>query len=362
MLFVEGRWDWWSEAGNVAAGAALRQECRRSGLGEPATGMSRVRGCCRGAAGERRRRRWSLRGGLATGTVTPGRGRLGGWETAATGGEGWRPGRSRHGRGASVRLGVLVEVAHGDDAAAFFLQDLQVGFEEFGGGADPGVLDVGDAVKGHHGDFSIAGHGHGGLELLEGALGFAVEGLGEGEGVVFFRIKGPRSASPGIAVAPLLQDLHCGRAGLVGRVAEGGGAGDAVRLTLLLNVFDVGGELGEGLSGHPLVPAGVVADLEARLMQFLDLLPSHVVLLVGGEFEAFGDIESGPESIFLEEGRDKGRLAGHGVVEGQDDDPFGLFFLAVKTKDKADSEQGDGKRDEERVHGFHGRWQGLAAC
>ena len=43
------------------------------------------------------------------------------------------------------------------------------------------------------------------------------------------------------------------------------------------------------------------ADLEAVFVQFRDLLPRHVVLLVRPKVEAFGDEERGTELVFRED-------------------------------------------------------------
>ena len=95
---------------------------------------------------------------------------------------------------------------------------------------------------------------------------------------------------------------------------------------LLLDVLDVGSELLELLSAHHDMTTRVIADLEAVRMELLDLVPGHVVLLVLGEIEPFGDEKGGAESMFLEERSDEGCVAGDRIVEGQHD---GTGFLLL---------------------------------
>ena len=63
---------------------------------------------------------------------------------------------------------------------------------------------------------------------------------------------------------------------------------------------------------------GMITNLKPSHMQGLDLLPSQVVLLILQELKAFGDIESRPETILLQERCHEGRMTGHGIIKGQD--------------------------------------------
>jgi hypothetical protein len=68
------------------------------------------------------------------------------------------------------------------------------------------------------------------------------------------------------------------------------------------------------------VVAGVVADLEAVAVEPGDVIPGHVVALVGREVEALGDEEGRAEAVLLQQrGRDR-HVRPAGVVERQDDE------------------------------------------
>ena len=86
---------------------------------------------------------------------------------------------------------------------------------------------------------------------------------------------------------------------MVGGVAKTDWFWDAVLLTLLLDVFDVGMQLLLGLSADSDMAPRVVADFKSFGVELLDLFPGHVVLLVLGEIESFGDEKGGAESMFL---------------------------------------------------------------
>ena len=70
----------------------------------------------------------------------------------------------------------------------------------------------------------------------------------------------------------------------------------------------------------------MVADFKSIIMEFLDLIPGHVIFLIFGEIESFGNEESGTESMLLEQWSDEGCVAGDRVVEGQNDGTR-LFIL-----------------------------------
>jgi len=104
-----------------------------------------------------------------------------------------------------------------------------------------------------------------------------------------------------------------------------------VLLTLLLDVFDVGMQLFLGLPADSDMAPRMVADFKSVVMELLDLLPGHVVLLVLGEIESFGDEKGGAESMFLEERSDEGCVAGDRIVEGQNDSTRSLFLRHAGT-------------------------------
>jgi len=120
------------------------------------------------------------------------------------------------------------QTPQGNDPAVLGLEVVLVGAELVGVGVDPGMFDVGDAVEGHDGDLAVAGLGDGVLELLEDAVGLAVEGLRKAEVIVDFGVESLAVPSAGVAVATLAEDFLGLVAGLRAGVAEGDGPGDAV--------------------------------------------------------------------------------------------------------------------------------------
>ena len=185
------------------------------------------------------------------------------------------------------------------------------------------MLFVGNSVKSEHGDFSFLGLSDGGDEVLKFYAWFGVKGLVEKEGFVFGGVERLHAAGASEAITATAQDFDGGGTGGVAGVAEARGAGNLVSCALGFDVFDIGGDLGRGLAIDALVVAGVIADFEARFVEFFDLLPSHVLLFIGGKIESFGDEEGGIESEFFEEGGHDGGLAGYRVIESEDDDFFG---------------------------------------
>ena len=76
----------------------------------------------------------------------------------------------------------------------------------------------------------------------------------------------------------------------------GGGNVDTVGHTAPLHLLQVTDELLPLLRGHVHVVAVVVPDLEAAVVQPLDLVPVQVAALVG-ELQSLGDEERGPEPV-----------------------------------------------------------------
>lgn len=174
----------------------------------------------------------------------------------------------------------------------------------------PRVLDVGDPMKSHHRDLAVDCLGYRLLELLERALRFAVEGLRHEEWVIPDWIVSPRSPGTGKAVASDTQNAYGSVTCLVSRIAKADRFGYSVFFALLLDILDIGIHLLGCLSGHRQVPASVVTDLKAVRMELLDLFPSHVILLVLGKVEAFGDEEGRSKAILLKQWSNIGSLTG----------------------------------------------------
>src|SRR5262249_36593797 len=86
---------------------------------------------------------------------------------------------------------------------------------------------------------------------------------------------------------------------------------------LEIDPAELSGQVADIFPGYTLVVLGVVADLEAVLVQLRDLLPGHVVAFVGGEVEALGDEERRAESVLLEQRTCDRKVRLAGVVESQ---------------------------------------------
>jgi hypothetical protein len=76
-----------------------------------------------------------------------------------------------------------------------------------------------------------------------------------------------------------------------------------------LDVLHLGREDGPRLGTGAQVALGVVADLEAGVVEFADFVPGGVEAFVLQEAEAFGDVERGPEAEALQ-GRCHVRMIG----------------------------------------------------
>lgn len=211
------------------------------------------------------------------------------------------------------------------------------------------MLDVGNAVKGEDGNFAVASLGDGGLELFEGGVGFAIECLGQGKGGVLDGVEGAGATRAGETIAAFAEQFDGGGAGLVAGVTEADRARNAKSRALLLDVFDVLGELRDGLPGDAEVTARMVPDLESVGVEGLDLVPSHVVLFVGGKFKSLGDEKGGAEAVLFQQRPDEGGMAGDRIIEGEDYDAVGDGFAVRRMKVRG---QGEQCGEAELEHGF----------
>ena len=106
----------------------------------------------------------------------------------------------------------------------------------------------------------------------------------------------------------------------VARIRERGRRRDAVRGALSVDRLDLLLDSGQiGLGQAHVVPR-VIANLEPITVEFGDLLPREVVVLVRPEGESFGDEEGRAKPVFFQQRTDDGVVAGLRVVEGQHDE------------------------------------------
>jgi hypothetical protein len=90
----------------------------------------------------------------------------------------------------------------------------------------------------------------------------------------------------------------------------------------------------------------VVPDLEAIAVELRDLVPGHVVRLVGREIEPFGDEERRGETAPQECWAHDGELRLHRVVERQDDEPVGDGLESRRRSTRRERQHGRAKRQE----------------
>ena len=125
------------------------------------------------------------------------------------------------------------------------------------------------------------------------------------------------AAAPGEADAQVLKDGQSGLGQGVAGIGEAGRNRDPVFLATLVDPTHLGGQVAHGLVRDAKVIAGVVADLEAVLVELGDFLPGHVVAPVGRKIEAFRNKEGRPKTVLLEEGPHHCEMRFAGVIEGQ---------------------------------------------
>jgi len=73
--------------------------------------------------------------------------------------------------------GLLLQIPQCNHATTGFLEMLHVFLELLFGGVDPGMLDVGNSVKGEDDGLVDSGFGNGFFELLKGGTWLSIKGL-----------------------------------------------------------------------------------------------------------------------------------------------------------------------------------------
>ncbi len=131
------------------------------------------------------------------------------------------------------------------------------------------------------------------------------------------------AAASGEADARLRQHRQRGDIELVAGPGEAHRRRDPMLATPGRDDFELFRESADILRGNGEVVARVIADFKAVPMQLGDLLPRHVVALVGREREALGDEERGTETVLFQH-RPSDRVVRRGrIVEGQHHQPIG---------------------------------------
>src|SRR5436309_891073 len=128
-----------------------------------------------------------------------------------------------------------------------------------------------------------------------------VESRLKGEAASFLVGKFWAAAATGELDPEIFQNGESILANGIARVGETDRDWDGVRLAPFVERTDLFGDVKGGLVCYPLVVPRVIANLEPILVQLGDLVPRHVVPLVGGHIEPFGDEECRPELKLLEQ-------------------------------------------------------------
>jgi hypothetical protein len=102
---------------------------------------------------------------------------------------------------------------------------------------------------------------------------------------------------------------------------------------------------------HARMLARVIADLEALIVQRLDLLPGHVVRLVHEELKALRDEERGPKAMLLQQRCHKRRLTRHRVIKREHHELVRHRFSGMQCPAEHQSQAGEGKGGEKSFHG-----------
>ena len=192
-------------------------------------------------------------------------------------------------------------------------------------GVAPGVV-IRHAVEGEHGHLSATCRCRGGTQVgkIPGRAVHPRGGyqqrmvdsrlVGAPEGAV--DVVGPLRIDPpaGEPVPLGGQCFHRGQVVMAARIPVGSRHVDTVGDAAPLHLLQVADELLPRLRGHVHVVAVVVADLEAGVVQPLDLAPVHVAFLVG-ELQPLRDEERGPEPVAAQQRGDERGIGLLAVVE-----------------------------------------------
>ena len=247
-----------------------------------------------------------------------------------------------------LRIDVPVQIAQGDGAVAVVLEPVHVLAEALERRVHPRMIAVGDAVKLQDGDATAPPLLHGPAEVLQRPGGSGIAGRGNEQRMIPFRFVGHAPARfvgelrLGAATGPtephLLKQRNRPGMDRITRVGEANGLGNAMPQAQLVDMGEFLTQAAEQVGSDAHVAAGVVADLEAIPVQLGDLLPGHVVSLVGQEAEALGDEEGPPEAQVLEQRTHVAMQRGHRVVEGQHHELVGDGLPTADLRDRAGQE------------------------
>jgi hypothetical protein len=135
-----------------------------------------------------------------------------------------------------------------------------------------------------------------------------------------------RAAPAGEAEAEFFENRERAWDDGIARIGETDRARDTIFGAADIDRFDLLAQLGERAWRHAQVIAGVVANFETILVQLPDLIPGHVILLIGAERKSFGDEKRGAKAVSLENGPHDGVMRGDGVIKSQDGEFVGDGF------------------------------------
>ena len=231
------------------------------------------------------------------------------------------------------RVHVAGQVAQGDHRVLVARQVVDEPLEERGRGAAEGMV-VRHPVQADHRDPAVACRGYCRAQIVQSHRRAADAGGRDQQRMVLLRIVGAAEGSLGMIdvlgraaaareqVAGVVQRLHGRAAVMAARKAVRDRHGDAVRGATLLHVAQVALELRARLRFDGHVPAVVIADLEAGVVQPPDLVPRQEPALVL-EPQPLGDVEGGAEAVPGEQRPHQLHVGPAAVVEGEHDQAIG---------------------------------------
>src|ERR1041385_1703919 len=126
-----------------------------------------------------------------------------------------------------------------------------------------------------------------------------------------------RAAAPGETNAEFLKDGQSAGDNRIAGIGRSGRTWDAMLFATRVDRFYLLAQLRQSSIRNAQMISRVVAELKSALIQFTDLIPGHVILLIGGKRKTFADEESRAEPVTLQDGTDHAVMRRDRVVKGQ---------------------------------------------
>ena len=230
------------------------------------------------------------------------------------------------------RIDVSGQIPHRDHRVFFILEILHVSRELRLTRTHPAMVQRRNAVKIQHADLAVPRLLDGPFQIVEAPLWPRVARRRNEQRMIALRVVG-RPASAFAAVGKFrvdtppreqesqsLQRPHGLQAVVVARIAKRRGLRDSIFDAPLVDVLHRRGELLLRKPGDIFVMLRVVADFETHVVQFADVLPREVALLVLEKTEALRDVEGRAEPVLFQNVRDERAVRLVPVVEREHDE------------------------------------------